>query len=540
MRLRGPLAKRASKLGGVALPSLVAGADPLDPLEPPPPRPGRGLIRRATLAMVAIVLLSAGAVGATGLLQVDAISQTFQDAQDANGGAITLPEVTPAEAGKPQTIMILGTDERLGADKGTTDEARSDTIILARMDARQDAISLMSIPRDLKVTIPGTTIVDKINSAFTRGGANLTAKTVKAVLSRPGKPFKINHVVQVSFTGFRRMVDFLGCTYVDIDRRYFNDVGGPGGYATIDIKPGYQKVCGKDALDYVRYRHTDNDIVRGARQQDFVRQMLRQPGVRQRLSFNNRTALAELAGKYTRTDKSLNKRQQIFTLLKLGLGVADKPVQQVPFGDGRLADDGPSYVTASQDAIDATVDQFMHPKTATASPSTAPTKRSSSAKRRSRSSSSKDWESTAGMQDVKSLGETQAISLARKLDFPFYYPTLLPSTGRYVDQLPRTYVIRDEDGKRHDAYRAVVNVGDFGEFMGIQGTTWKDPPILQGPHDTITVDRRKLSIYYDGKKVRLVSWRTKRGVYWVVNSLERTQPKSRLVATARSLTHLGR
>lgn len=511
--------------------------------QPPdqPPRPGRGLVQRAALAMVAIVLLSAGAVGATGLLQVDAISNSFQDAQNANGGAIRIQEVTPAEAGKPQTIMILGTDERLGADEGLTKDARSDTIILARMDARQDAITLMSIPRDLKVKIPGYPIPDKINAAFTNGGANLTAKTVKQLLSRQGEPFKINHVVQVSFTGFRRMVDFLGCTYVDIDRRYYNDRGGPGGYATIDIKPGYQKLCGSDALDYVRYRHSDNDLVRGARQQDFVRQMLRQPGVRKRLNFSNRTALAKLAGHYTRTDKSLNKRQQIFTLLKLGLAVADKPVQQVPFGDDRLSDDG-SYLTASQSAIDATVERFMRPKTttATSTPAKAPAGKGSSGAHRSRSSSSsKDWESTPSMQSVKSQGETQAISVAHKLDFPFYYPTLLPSTGRYVDQLPRTYVIRDDAGKRHDAYRMVVDVGDFGEFMGVQGTTWKSPPILQGPHETVTVDRRKLSIYYDGKKVRLVSWRTKRGVYWIANSLERTQPKSRLVAAARSLTHLG-
>ncbi len=509
-----------------------------EPVEPPP-RPGRGVLKRGAIAAVFITLLTAGAVSAVGLLQIDEVQGAFEAAQVRNGGAIKLKEITPAEAGKPQTIMILGTDERLGADKTLTEDARSDTIILARLNADQDAISLMSIPRDLKVKIPGYAIPDKINAAFSNGGANLTAKTVKRLLSRPGRPFKINHVVQVSFTGFRRMVDFLGCSFIDVDRRYYNARGGVGGYATINIKPGYQRICGKDALDYVRYRHTDNDLIRGARQQDFVRQLLRQPGVRKRLNFSNKLKLARIAGRYTRTDKALGSKKQIFTLLKLGLAVADQPVQQVPFGDGRLGDDG-SYLTAPDSAIHASVDQFMHPRTEVTSRKAAKPEPTSRRKRRIRRRTARGWQNTAGMQNAKSAGETQAISVARRLDFPFYYPSLLPATGRYVNTLPRTYTIKAA-GKRHDAYRAVVDLGvdSFGEFLGVQGTTWRNPPILQGPHDTIRVDKRKLQVFYDGKKVRLVAWRTKRGVYWIANSLQRTQPYSRMVATARSLTRVG-
>jgi LCP family protein required for cell wall assembly len=347
-----------------------------------PPRPGLGVIKRAVIAAVLIVLMTAGAVSAAVFLQIDDVVTDFNTAGGKN--SITLPDVTPAEAGKPQTIMILGTDARLGADATPGERPRSDTIILARLDAHKSAISLMSIPRDLKVTIPGYQLPDKINAAYSNGGANLTLKTVKQLLSQPGKPFKINHVIQVSFTGFRRMVDYLGCTYIDIDRRYFNDIGGPGGYATIDIQPGYQKLCGKDALDYVRYRHTDNDLIRGARQQDFIRQMLRQPGVRQRLGFSARRQLARIAGRYTRTDKSLSKsRKALLSLLKLGLGVAAKPVQEVPFGNGQIADDG-SYLTASQAAIDATVAQFMNPHTSVSVTSTSPSSSSSKASTRKR------------------------------------------------------------------------------------------------------------------------------------------------------------
>ena len=77
--------------------------------------------------------------------------------------------------------------------------------------------------------------------------------------------------VNVNFWGFRGAVDRLGCVYVDVDHRYFNDNsppnGGGGPYAAIDVSAGYQRLCGQDALDYVRYRHLDNDLIRAARQQ---------------------------------------------------------------------------------------------------------------------------------------------------------------------------------------------------------------------------------------------------------------------------------
>ena len=128
----------------------------------------------------------------------------------------------------------------------------------------------MSLPRDLKVEIPGHG-TDKLNVAYTLGGPKLSIKTVKQLTG-----LAINHYVDVSFHGFAEGVNALGCVYVDIDRRYFNDNSGLGygqNFAVINVKPGYQKMCGQRALEYVRYRHTDNDIVRGARQQDFLRQV---------------------------------------------------------------------------------------------------------------------------------------------------------------------------------------------------------------------------------------------------------------------------
>ena len=125
----------------------------------------------------------------------------------------------------------------------------------------------MSIPRDLKIEIPGFG-TEKFNAAYTDGGPKLTLQVVKELTGLP-----INHVVNVDFLGFVRAVDAIGCVYTDVDRRYYHsNVGVPAEeqYSEIDIQPGYQKLCGKKALEYVRYRHTDTDIVRSARQQDFL------------------------------------------------------------------------------------------------------------------------------------------------------------------------------------------------------------------------------------------------------------------------------
>ena len=141
----------------------------------------------------------------------------------------------------------------------------------------------MSIPRDLKVKIPGAG-TGKINSAYEIGGPRKTVATIKRLFEdATGEDFPINNVISVNFGGFRRAVNYVGGVYVDVDRRYYNDntTAAPGeAYAAIDVQPGYQKLKGQDALDYVRYRHGDNDFFRATRQQDFLRQISHQDAVR--------------------------------------------------------------------------------------------------------------------------------------------------------------------------------------------------------------------------------------------------------------------
>src|SRR3954453_149316 len=208
------------------------------------------MLKRSLLAALAIVALSATATTASTLLFFDRTVAKFRSVDTGH-------ELTPVLSGKPQTILLVGSDRRHG-DKKLGLKPRSDTIMIVRLDPGK-GVALLSLPRDLKVDIPGHG-TDKINTAYPFGGPKLTIKTVKQLTG-----LAINHYVDVSFRGFAQGVDALGCVYVDVDRRYFNDNAGAGygtNYAVINVQPGYQKMCGNKALEYVRYRHTDNDLVR--------------------------------------------------------------------------------------------------------------------------------------------------------------------------------------------------------------------------------------------------------------------------------------
>ena len=94
----------------------------------------------------------------------------------------------------------------------------------------------------------------------------LALKTVESVTG-----VNVNYLIVVDFSGFTRLVNAFGGVYVPVDQYYYH-VNTPGTeqYAQIDIKPGYQLLHGTDALAYARYRHTDSDFYRNARQQTFL------------------------------------------------------------------------------------------------------------------------------------------------------------------------------------------------------------------------------------------------------------------------------
>ena len=74
----------------------------------------------------------------------------------------------------------------------------------------------------------------------------------------------------------------------------------------------------------------------------------------------------------------------------------------------------------------------------------------------------------------------------------------------------------------------------MGEYYGLQGTTWKNPPILDSPSEKRKIGKREFELYYDGDRLRLVAWHTSKAVYWVSNTLLQTLTERQMLAIARS------
>jgi LCP family protein required for cell wall assembly len=485
-------------------------------------------------AMFAIVFLTGASTATALLLELDSAIEAF----NRFGNKLDLQEgvLDDVDSGDPQTILVLGSDRRY-ADKAMGIKPRSDTIILVRLDPSKDATAVLSIPRDLKVSYRGPNGVysDKINAAYSIGGPEATIRKVKQLMENAdGESFPIHHVVNINFGAFREVVDELGCFYVDVDRRYFNDNRpprqSPTNYATIDIKPGYRKLCGSKSLDFVRFRHLDTDIVRGARQQHYLSLAKDQTGVEK--IFRDRERLLELFGEYTDTD--IRSQSAILKLLKLTYESSRDPLRRIKF----RADLGTEFVTIGRDELRKVKDEFLSAEASEGA--SGPTKpRDSAPKRKKRPSSA-----VPGLVENKVAGEDQAVILAPKIPFPVYYPRLMKKGSRYWDGFsrtaPRSYGIFDEDKKLHRAYRMVIEAPGLGEYYGVQGTAWKDAPILDNPSEERTVNGRKLLLFRDGSRLRIVAWRTDKAVYWVANTLLRSLTNQQMLAIARSLTRVGR
>jgi polyisoprenyl-teichoic acid--peptidoglycan teichoic acid transferase len=181
---------------------------------------------------------------------------------------------------KPTTILLLGTDHANRADRASF--RRADSILLVRTDPEHGRLALLSIPRDLRVDVPGLGPA-KINAAFQVGGAALAVRTVRNFTGLP-----INHVMTVDFASFVDLVDAVGGITVDVPAPIIsNKFDCPlDTQAACDRWPGWrfgkgeQHMDGRRALVYSRIRENrldpaENDISRSERQQAVVQALTR-------------------------------------------------------------------------------------------------------------------------------------------------------------------------------------------------------------------------------------------------------------------------
>ncbi|MGH9225884.1 MAG: LCP family protein [Acidimicrobiales bacterium] len=259
-------------------------AAPTDVVRRPEPRPPtrsrhRKRPRWLTWLLNTLIALLAMAVVVTGLGYV------YLRNKLADIRRVDIPTLADDLPGSVMNVLLVGSDTRsnisenlkiiTGSESVGDRDGLSDTMMILHIDPQQGQAAILSIPRDLWITVSGSK--DRINSAFAIGGPQLLIDTIQQSLG-----IAINHYVEVDLEGFKNIVDTVGGLKVYLEAPARDDYSGldlpEAGCVTLD---GYQ------ALAYVRSRHymsyeagywnTDasSDLGRIQRQQDFVRRMMR-------------------------------------------------------------------------------------------------------------------------------------------------------------------------------------------------------------------------------------------------------------------------
>jgi LCP family protein required for cell wall assembly len=507
------------------------------------PRSRRGALWRFAFGAAIVIGFTATTTAVAGLLQFKQLATDLSLTPPIKHAQITI-----ANPGNPQTLLLIGSDHRAGS---SWNSANTDTMMLVRIDPSSATINLLSVPRDLEVAVPegGVPVTAKLNAAYSIGGPNLLVRILRQQVF-PG--LAVNHIVDVNFGGFEALVNAIGCVYVDVDHRYYNNTAYTN-YSSIDLQPGYQKLCGPDALAFVRFRHTDNDIVRNARQQDFLRWVKSEFGATYLLS--NRDRLLHIFGQHTQTDANLHSIDGLINLFNLVAFSAGHTLKQIPF-PAILLPCGPSaatatiggtpcYVTAEPGAEGHAFGQFMKPTipTSAATPGAA-------AAAFTATPTAAPGPAKAKLVRDSSDGRAQATAVGR-LGMPVYYPRLVAPGSSYCSSLtgncptrlggpgayPRRYLIHDQSGFPHVAYRMTLALNPaLGEYYGVEGTSWQTPSILDSPTQTRIVGGKRLLLYFNGGKLNLAAWRTGQGVYWVSNTLTDSLSNGQLLGIAASLS----
>jgi polyisoprenyl-teichoic acid--peptidoglycan teichoic acid transferase len=487
-----------------------------------PPEPQRGgIAKRMLLGVVSIIVLSA-AVSAVYLSHE--INNVVQAIRVNPSLPVHRGQLAPTGSGGPQTLLLVGDDQRpLTKYYHYKVLQHSNEMLLVRFDPSKPYISMMSIPRDLQVTIyppNGFPVTTRFNYAYTAGGIPTLLSTIKQQLG-----LTVNHVVVITFPRFKRAVDEMGCVYSTIDHRYYHsNVGSFEQYQEINLQPGYQRLCGPRALQFVSYRHGDTALIRDARNQSFLLDVKDQFGPS---LFANRSKFEQIFGRAVQTDPGLHTASGILNLLDTLASSAGRPVRQVTFQANLL----PTTVTATPAQISASVNEFLHgrqpsPKQHTAAVAQAVHRR---------------YHPAIHLSIVPTPPSelAQARAAARSFSFPLEYPRVRDQSGSTLPVTLRDYYLRGSDGVVHRAYVAPIPDGWIDQYYDVQGMNWTTAPLFDGPHQTVPVGGRKYQVYYDGQSVKMVAWFEHGAAYWVRNTLIKSVGNKEMLAIAEETQPFG-
>ncbi len=223
---------------------------------------------------------------------------------------------------EPVNFLLLGSDAR-GKEK-----ARTDTIILLHLDAKEKKATLVSIPRDMRVQIPGKGY-KKINSAHSAGGAQLMVRTVEEFTG-----FSIHHYAETDFGGFEKMVNALGGVDIYIEKSMKDKMAGAY------FSRGYHTLDGTEALAFVRSRKSPRgDFDRVANQQKFLRALYKK--AKAPASLTKLPQLINIFAENTTTDLTAS---ELFSFASLIRSISEKSIETVTLEGACQTIKGVSYV----------------------------------------------------------------------------------------------------------------------------------------------------------------------------------------------------
>ncbi|HLM84618.1 MAG TPA: LCP family protein [Solirubrobacteraceae bacterium] len=492
---------------------------------------------RFALAALGVVLACGGATAAIALNEVGRLAEALEQ----NKPVKLAPDVlAPTRRGAPETLLLVGNDERM-APRGNPAAgpvlAHSNEMLLVRIDPSKPTISMLSIPRELKVAIDkpdGEVEENRINSAYTygwengggtAGGVKLMVETIKRVLG-----LTVNRVFITNFHKFAEAVNAMGCVYMTVDKRYYHH-NEPGGeqYFEINLQPGYQKLCGLEALEFVANRHESTSLIRDARDQRFLLEVKAEYGAS---LLEHREKFERIFGKYV--ESTLAGEEQILQLLYLLIESAGKPVRQIDFHVNLE----PTFDSAAPAQIHEAVRSFLSGTTAIHHQSLNVPVHHSTHRARATHSAGPGFALTP--TTVSEL--EQARSQAPNLAFPLEYPRARDSYASTEPDELRIYHIHDLHGHVHPIYDIAIDRGELGQYYDVQGTTWSGPPFLENPGETVHLGRRTYELFFVGEQVRVVAWREAGAVYWIENTLtDNVSPRAMLAMAVQTVPviHVG-
>lgn len=307
-------------------------------------RPGRGW-RIALLSVLAIFLVLTLATGGLALWVRHSIASGIEFIADPFAGIpARAPQQKVAAGEEPAVnILVLGTDSRTSAsDPSQWKEGaqRTDAIMIVQVSGDRKTVSVMSIPRDSWVEIPGHG-QGKINAAYSYGGPSLTIHTVENLTG-----IHIDHFAVANFESFVALTDEIGGVRINLKT--------PQTLAGKELGAGAQVLDGQQALAYTRERSSlpNGDFDRVKRQQTWMRSIVSR--VLTNGTLSSPTALYSFLKTASRTvavDESFTLNQmQSLALETRHLHSNDIAFMTVPTAGTGTSADGQSIVTLDADA----------------------------------------------------------------------------------------------------------------------------------------------------------------------------------------------